>query len=256
MTPSRRRYIAVWVIVSVFNVQLVYLTYSADSDEGSGLSTKTGGAERDGKEVVGVGERNLLRGEVAFRTDDEHGVVSGRAGLAYGQRVGVVTVTDHLDGREVLLDELGERGLGVDDRQVEMERLLESADGYLVQSGAVDAGSLAVVGDKGGYLVDAYLDSLLKEPLNAVGVFRGGHGDMEMVVGASRLKGAGSHLDRAGGGVGHEDRALDQGALAVGYGDGVALSHAQRFDAMQGLFARELNQVGIKVGMEKKLHQL
>lgn len=52
MTPSRRRYIAGCVIVSVFNVQLVDLTYSADGDEGSGLSTKTGGAECDGKEVV------------------------------------------------------------------------------------------------------------------------------------------------------------------------------------------------------------
>lgn len=245
-----------WVIVSVFNVQLVDLTYSADGDEGSGLSAETRGTECDGKEVVGVGERNLLRGEVAFRTDDEYSVVSGRAGLAYGQRVGVVTMTDHLDGREVLLDELGERGLGVDDRQVEMERLLESADGYLVQSGIVDAGSFAVVGDKGSYLVDAYLDSLLKEPLNAVGVFRRGHGDMEMVVGASRLKGAGSHLDRAGGGVGHEDGALNQSAFSVGYRDGVALSHAQGFDTVEGFFVGELNQVGIKVRMEKKLHQL
>lgn len=60
--------------------------------------------------------------------------MSRRASTTYGQRVGIVTVTDHLDSGKVLLDEFGERGLGVDDRQVEVERLFEGADGYLVQS--------------------------------------------------------------------------------------------------------------------------
>lgn len=112
------------------------------------------------------------------------------------------------------------------------------------------------MGDKGSYLVDAYFDGLFKEPLNAVGVFSGSHCDVEMVVGTCRLKGTGSHLDRAGRGVGHEDGTLNQSAFSVGYRDGVALSHAQGFDTVKRFFVGELNQVGIKVRMEKKLHQL
>ena len=105
-----------------------------------------------------------------------------------------------------------------------MHCVVHSSD--FLKAVAVEASALGIVGDERRYLVDAYLDGFLDEPLDAVGVLGGCDSEVEVVAGAVVAVGALDDLYGAGRGVGGDNLAFGECAIAVGEVDSVALAHA------------------------------
>ncbi len=190
--------------------------YGADGGEGGCLGAEAVVAERDGLEAQLVGEGYLVVGEVTFGSDEYDGVVGWTAGLGHEERAVVVAVTDDFGSCRGVVKEGFDGSLVVDDGQVTLERLLHGADCDFLEAAAVEACALGVVGYERSDFVDAYFDSFLDEPLDAVGVLCGCDGDVEAVGSAMRLEVAMRDLDGAGRRVGREDGGGGECAFAVG----------------------------------------
>jgi hypothetical protein len=219
-----------------------------------GLGAESGGAEADFAEVEIGGCFQFFGGEIAFGSD-EHTV-----GSALGYGVLQVQAIFRVDKGDALLfflavlynfSELQE--VVFDKREHRFYRLLHSADGDFFQAIGFDKTALGVFTVHEADLVHTEFGGFFDEPLNAIGIFGGGDGDVYVEIFLWRFIPV-VYFKEALAGVGFRDDGIVKKTKAIGDVDRVARFCPQHFYTMPGFISIEIGHAVGNTGLVEEVH--